>query len=166
MQCACAILSSAACPALQYFSTLSHKRHDLWGKQLLNIKHVFDFSLQILSETSLILRSIRRDITMSVGRSSSKVPVIVVRFWWSPNIFHRFSKNTQMSNFIKIRLVGAELFHVDKFTDRYDAVNCGFFRNFVKAPTKQNTYVEASSIYSSGFVCDPVSATKSSVRFS
>jgi len=26
MQCACAILSSVACPSLQYFSTLSHKR--------------------------------------------------------------------------------------------------------------------------------------------
>ena len=28
MQCACAILSFVACPALQYFSTLSQKRHD------------------------------------------------------------------------------------------------------------------------------------------
>ena len=28
MQCACAILSSVACPVLLYFSTLSHKRHD------------------------------------------------------------------------------------------------------------------------------------------
>ena len=26
MKCACAILSSVACPALLYFSTLSHKR--------------------------------------------------------------------------------------------------------------------------------------------
>jgi hypothetical protein len=28
MQCACAILSSVACPAVQYFSTISRKRHD------------------------------------------------------------------------------------------------------------------------------------------
>jgi hypothetical protein len=39
MQCACAILSSVACPAVQYFSTLSHKRHD--KKKLLNEACVF-----------------------------------------------------------------------------------------------------------------------------
>jgi len=32
MQCACAILSSVACPILQYFSTLSHKRRDFLEK--------------------------------------------------------------------------------------------------------------------------------------
>jgi len=29
MQCACAIISSVTCPAPPYFSTLSHKRHDI-----------------------------------------------------------------------------------------------------------------------------------------
>ena len=33
MQCACAILSSVACPALQYVSTLYHKRHDFRGEE-------------------------------------------------------------------------------------------------------------------------------------
>jgi hypothetical protein len=33
------ILSSVACPALQYFSTLPEKRHDFPGKMLLNICH-------------------------------------------------------------------------------------------------------------------------------
>jgi len=32
MQYACAILPSVACPAVQYFPTLSHKRHDLRKK--------------------------------------------------------------------------------------------------------------------------------------
>ena len=33
MQCACAILLSVACPALQYFSALSHKRRDFREKK-------------------------------------------------------------------------------------------------------------------------------------
>jgi len=32
MECACAMLSLAACPSLHYFSTLFHKRHDFRNK--------------------------------------------------------------------------------------------------------------------------------------
>jgi len=62
MQCACAILLSMACPALQYFSTLSHKGMIL-DKTLLDIKCVISVSLQLLSETFHILRRIQRKIT-------------------------------------------------------------------------------------------------------
>jgi len=34
-----------------------------------------------------------------------------------------FSKNPQISNFMKIRPVGAELFHADGRTDRHDEAN-------------------------------------------
>jgi len=37
------ILSSVACPALQYFPTLSHKRHGFSGKKIIKHKCVFDF---------------------------------------------------------------------------------------------------------------------------
>jgi hypothetical protein len=47
-------LPSVACPAVKYFSTLSHKRHN-FRKTLLNIISVFLFSLQLLCETLLIL---------------------------------------------------------------------------------------------------------------
>jgi len=44
----------------------------------------------------------------------------------------RFSKNTQISNFIKIRPVGAELFHadgrLDGQTDRHDEANSRFLQ--------------------------------------
>ena len=38
----------------------------------------------------------------------------------------RFSKNTQVSNLIKIRPVGAELFHEDGQTGRHDEANSRF----------------------------------------
>jgi len=37
-----------------------------------------------------------------------------------------FSKNTQMSNFMKIRPVGAELFHADGWMDRHEEANSRF----------------------------------------
>jgi hypothetical protein len=65
----------------------------------------------------LIIRKLQRDIIINVRRSSSKVPVILVRFQWNVNFLDRFSKNTQISNFVKIRPVGEELFHADGQTD-------------------------------------------------
>ena len=74
-------LSHVTCLALLYFFTLSKNVANFGGKKkLLNIKHVFWFSLQLFSDTFLIVRIIQRDNTISVHRSSSKVPVIVVRF--------------------------------------------------------------------------------------
>jgi hypothetical protein len=59
------ILSSVACPALQYFPTLSHKQQDFWKKIVERKKCVLIFPT-ILSETFLILRGIERDITINV----------------------------------------------------------------------------------------------------
>ena len=79
MQRACAMLSSVACLTLLYFSTLSHKRHDL-KKKSLNIKNAFRVSLQLLSETFFILRITERDMFKNVYCSSCKVPFILARF--------------------------------------------------------------------------------------
>ena len=51
---------------------------------------------------------------------SCKVPVILDRFYWNSNFLDRISKNAQISNFMKIRLVGAELFHADGQADGHD----------------------------------------------
>jgi hypothetical protein len=61
MHCAYAILAFVACPAVEYFSTLSHKGHDL-KKKLLNIKCVLIF-FRTLAETFCIVRRNERDMT-------------------------------------------------------------------------------------------------------
>jgi hypothetical protein len=73
------MLSPLACLAFSYFLTLSHKQHD-FRKKLFNTKYLFSYSLQIVSETFLILRRVDRDIIINVHRSSCKVPVILLRF--------------------------------------------------------------------------------------
>jgi hypothetical protein len=47
-----------------------------------------------------------------------------------PDFLCRFSKKTQIENFMKIRSVGAELFHVDRRTDRNDKAYSGFSQFF------------------------------------
>jgi hypothetical protein len=100
MQCACAILSCAACPALPYFSTLSHKRHDFRAK-----KKVIEHKMCV---------------------------------------FDIFSKDTRMSNFMKIRPVGAELFHADGRTDMRKLIVA--FRNLANAPKTDNLYKPTSTV--------------------
>jgi hypothetical protein len=94
--CLYSCLSYPACKSLLFCAALYEYCH-LWpvwlchifphylingtsfGK-LLSIKCVFLFSVQLLSETFLILRRIQRDIIINVHRYSCKVPVIFVRF--------------------------------------------------------------------------------------
>jgi len=69
MECVCAILSSLGCPALLYLSTLPRKwQHFRKKKKVTHIKWVFCFSLQLVSETFLILKITKGDmIKMHVG---------------------------------------------------------------------------------------------------
>jgi len=65
-------------PALQYSSTLPHKRHYFRKKKMWsNIKCVVWFFLQLLSEKFLILRRDEQYMTKNVYWSSRKVPVIL-----------------------------------------------------------------------------------------
>jgi hypothetical protein len=73
------ILSSVACLALPYFSTLSHKRQDFG-------KHVPEHQMWVLTfspnfpETFLILRRIEREIIINLHKPSCKMLAILVRF--------------------------------------------------------------------------------------
>ena len=47
---------------------------------------------------------------------------------------NRFSKNTQISNFMKILPLGAASFHAEGHTNRHDDYNGRFFAKFCNAP--------------------------------
>jgi len=108
------ILSSVACPAVPYFPTLSHKRYEFKKNTLLNIICVFWFSQQILSETFLILRRSKPDMTKNVYCLHIKYCLFLPYFNKICIFSTYFRKNTQISNFMKIHPVGADLFHPDR----------------------------------------------------
>jgi hypothetical protein len=89
----------------------------IFGRILLNIKCVFWFTLQRLSEIFLVLRRTERDIIINVQRSLCKVPVILVTCYCNLNSLYRFSTDIQISDFMKIRVLETELFHGGKETD-------------------------------------------------
>ena len=94
------------------------------------------FYVHILSETVLVISRTARDLTINIQRSSREVPLIPVRFYWNLYFLDRFSKNSQISNFTRTRLVGAELFHAERQTDgerdRHDKLIVAF-RSFSSA---------------------------------
>ena len=73
------ILSSVGCLALPFLSTLWHKRHD-FRKEVIEHERVFRLFLRFLSEIFPILRRIKRDIIVNIGRYSCKLPVTFVTF--------------------------------------------------------------------------------------
>ena len=73
------ILSSMVCPALQYFSTLSHKPHGFRageGGEFIEHKMCALILSTKSSETFLIVRRIKRDIVINVRTSACEVPVL------------------------------------------------------------------------------------------
>ena len=86
---------------------------------------------QLLPEIFLILERSQRDTVINAHRSARTVSVILVRFSHNLNFLDRFSKNNQISNFTKIRPVGAEVFHADGRTDMTQLT--AIFRNSTNA---------------------------------
>ena len=69
-----AALSYVACPAVHYFSTLSHKRPIFKEEDT-------EYKMRVLvSEKFVIPRRIQRDLIISVHGSPCKVSFILVRF--------------------------------------------------------------------------------------
>jgi hypothetical protein len=73
------MLSIVVCPALAYFSTLSHTRHDFLENVIEQKNVYFDSLYKTSVEIFLILGGTERDI-INVQTSLRKVPVILVIF--------------------------------------------------------------------------------------
>jgi hypothetical protein len=103
----------------------------IFEKKLSIMKCVLWYSLQIVCGTFLIPRRIERDMISYACGSSSKIPDTLLRFKWNLKFLDRFAKNTQISNFMKMRPLGAELFRTD---GRIDMTTLLFaFHNFANA---------------------------------
>jgi len=115
------------CPAPLY-SIFPHylTKGMVFEKKLLNTKCVFLFPLQLLSESFLIIRRTDWDMMKNVYCSLCKVTVIVRFFTKLEFSWQIFEKNIQISNFMKIHPVGAQLFHAYRRTDRHDEANSLF----------------------------------------
>jgi hypothetical protein len=118
MQCAGAILSSAACPALQYYSTLSHKRRN-------SLKNVTEHEMWVVTfYTNFLLQhfSFQEELNKICSKMYSglhvRYPSFLSDFNESCKFLDRFSKNAEISNFMKIRAVGDELLHAGGLSDR------------------------------------------------
>jgi hypothetical protein len=99
------------------YSCLSHAARGGCGGKLLNTKFVVWFSLQLSSETFFILRRTERYINIK-----SHVCLQITRSYCHILIKHEFfntmSKNSLISNYIKIGPAAAEFLHAD--TQRHD----------------------------------------------
>ena len=133
MQCACCVLSSVTCPSLQYFSTLSHKRQDFRKNVIQQQMFVLIFCKNPVWNISHWEKT-QRVTVRNVCRSPRIVPSILV--WLQRKLYFLYmsSKNTQISNFMKIRPVGAELCRADGRTANHAEADC---RLFAIVPTRQ-----------------------------
>ena len=124
------IPSTVACPALLYFPTLSHKQQDFlgWG----DTEHkmcVWSFS----ATSALNISHSKRNS----AKYKRKLPVVLSHFNEAWTFIGRYSTNPEISNFMKIRPVGAELLHADGPTDSGITLLTAVFRNYVTAPKNE-----------------------------
>jgi hypothetical protein len=97
-------------------------------------QNLFRFSPHLLSGTFFILRRSQRVMVKNVNWSSLQITryscQILIKFEF---FRHIFEKNTQISNLMKIRPMGAELFQAFRRTDRHNEAKSRFSQFYESA---------------------------------
>jgi hypothetical protein len=119
-------MSSVACPAVQYFSTLFHKQHDYLTQV---IEH--EMRVAILSETFLILRSWARYDQKCIFGLHVKYALFLSDFNGTWTFSTDFSKKYSNIEFHENALSGSRVVPCGR-TDLTKLIVA--FRNFAKAP--------------------------------
>jgi hypothetical protein len=145
LECACAILPSVAYLALQYFSTLSHKRHD-FRKKIEHKMFVLIFSTTFVYNVAHSMKT--------WARYTCDEKKCVLAFMWSTRyscpilmqlkFSQQFSKNKRTISWISVPW--AKTFRAEGRTDRHDAA----FRNFVNESNNPQDWKPKPSEYKTG----------------
>jgi len=112
-------LHFVACLAVPHFFHIILQTAQFIEKVIVHKMCVLNFSTAVC-QTSVILRGIKRDMNKSVYWLWCTVPLLLSDFSETWIFSTDFRKNTQISNFMKILPLGAEMFHADGRTDGHD----------------------------------------------
>ena len=103
------------CPSLQYFPTLPHTRHDFRKQHVSKYKNKCSDFLFNFVETFLTLRSSEKNIKKKLYIGLRTEYPLFLSYSNEARIFSTvFRKTFKLSIFMKIRPVGAELFHANR----------------------------------------------------
>jgi hypothetical protein len=146
IKCAYAILSPVAARLYNIFPHYLIKGMNLKKKKNIYIKYVSSFSLQILSETFLILRGNKIEIIIMYIRLRVTYRLFlshVKEIWIFWQIFEKYSQTC----FHEIRPVAAKLFHSDRRTD-IQSVPGGMCQTSGECSLyiTQNTYIQSWTV--------------------
>jgi len=112
---------------LPYFSTVSHKRHDVRNMKLMNIKCVISILYTNFVWKHFLFKEEPSQKCSNTGKGLHvKHPIFLPDFNETWEFSDIFSKNTWIPNLMKILPVGSELFYGNSRTYRHHETNSRF----------------------------------------
>jgi hypothetical protein len=146
MQCACAIFSSVSCPALQYFSMLSHKRHDFrkkscWAENIC-FEYFYNFFFRNIFHSKKIWARYDQKRILFFTYSNLYCCPILMKREFSRQIFEKYS-NIKFHEHPSSESQVVPSGQTDRRTDMAKLIVA--FRNFANAPKIVTLHISFSA---------------------